>query len=344
MDKRNWAKSMSAAGSSSLVGRDLLDCQEWAYDELETVFDLALDLKRRLKVREPHELLRSKTFFMIFYATSTRTRNSFEAALTQLGGHAHYLETKTMRIGDPGAPEEIKDTARVLERYGHGIGVRAYTQNFGEGEQLIREYAKQAEIPVISMESDRYHPCQALADMLTIKEKFPDWHGKKYVQAWAYSPGARRVPAVPQSNITMMTRYGMDVVYVRPKEFTLDPSIIDQAKRNAANSGGTFSETDDLKEAIDGADVVYMRNHTTLSYGKIGAEAEQSIIDRYKSWTCTAELMDFTNSGSIFMHSLPADRGREVTNEVMDGPHSVIFDQAENRLHVQKAVLALTLI
>ena len=327
----------------SFKGRDFIDTQDWSYEELETVFELAKELKRRFKTGEPHELLKNKTFFMIFYATSTRTRNSFEAALTQLGGHAHYLETKTMRMGDPGAPEEIMDTAKVLERYGHGIGVRAYTPNYGEAEELIREYAKQASIPVISMESDVNHPCQALADLLTIREKFPDWRGKKYVQAWAYSPNARRVPAVPQSNICLMSRYGMDVHYVRPKEFALDPKIIEQARKNAEENGGSFTETEDLKVALDGANVVYMRNHTTLDYGKIGAQAEQAIIDKYKNWTCTQELMDSTAKKSIFMHCLPADRGHEVTNEVMNGPHSVIFDEAENRLHVQKAVLALVM-
>jgi ornithine carbamoyltransferase len=329
--------------SHPLRGRDLLDCQDWSYEELETVFALAGDLKRKFKIGEPHELLKNKTFFMIFYATSTRTRNSFEAALTQLGGHAHYLETKTMRIGDPGAPEEIKDTVKVLERYGNGIGVRAYTPNYGEADLLIREYAKQADIPVVSMESDVHHPCQALADMMTIREKFPNWRGKKYVQAWAYSPNARRVPAVSQSNVSLMSRYGMDVVYVRPKEFTLDPKIIEQSKKNAEESGGSFTETENLKEGLDGADVVYMRNHTTLDYGKIGATAEQAIIDKYKGWICNQDLMDLTRKKSIFMHCLPADRGHEATDEVMDGSHSVIYDEAENRLHVQKAILALVM-
>jgi len=331
------------SSTASFRGRDFLDAQEWSYEELETTFELARDLKRRFKTGEQHELLRNKTFFMIFYATSTRTRNSFEAALTQLGGHAHYLEANAMRIGDPGAPEEVMDTAKVLERYGHGIGVRAYTPKYGEAERLIREYAKQANIPVISMESDVNHPCQALADMMTIREKFSDWRGKKYVQAWAYSPNARRVPAVPQSNVCLMTRYGMEVVYARPKEFTLDPEVIQRAKVNANESGGTFTETEDLKEAFDGADVVYMRNHTTLNYGTIGAEAEQGIIDKNKNWTCNQDLMQLTKKHSIFMHCLPADREHEVTNEVMDGPHSVIYDEAENRLHVQKAILALVM-
>jgi len=329
--------------SSRFAGKDLLTCQEWTLEELETVFDFAKDLKRRFKSGEPHELLKNKTLFMFFYATSTRTRNSFEAAMTQLGGHAHFLETKALRIGDPGAPEAIKDTVKVLERYGHAISVRVYTPRYGEGEQLIREYAKWAEVPVISMESDVYHPCQALADMLTIKEKFPNYEGKKYVQAWAYSPNALRVAAVPQSNVLMMARYGMDVVYARPPEFTLDPKVTEQARRNAEASGGSFTETENLEEAFDGADVIYMRNHCTLKREEIGDAAEQEIMNKYRDWTCTNELMSLTDRRSIFMHCLPADRGHEVTSEVMDGPHSVVFDEAENRLHVQKAILALVM-
>ena len=329
--------------ADGFVGKDLISCEEWALDELEFVFDVAKDLKRRFKIGEPTELLKNKTFFMIFYATSTRTRNSFEAALTQLGGHAHFLETKTLRMGDKGAPEDIKDTVKVLERYGHGIGVRVYTQNYGEGEQIVREYAKWASIPVVSMESDVEHPCQALADMLTVREKFPKFEGKKYVQAWAYSPNALRVPAVPQSNIMLMARYGMDVVYVRPPEFTLDPRTTRRAKESAEESGGSFNETDNLKDAFDGANVIYMRNHRPPNFAEIGAKAGQSIVDKYKKWTCDESLMELADRRSIFMHCLPVDRGYEVTNEVLDGPHSVIYDEAENRLHVQKAVLALVM-
>jgi N-acetylornithine carbamoyltransferase len=279
---------------------------------------------------------------MIFYATSTRTRNSFEAAMTQLGGHAHFLETKTLRMGDAGAAEAIEDTVKVLDRYGHGIGIRIYTPKYGEGDWIIRQYAKYSDLPVVSMESDVDHPCQALADMLTIKEKFQKYE-KKYVQAWAHSPSALRVPAVPQSNVLMMTRHGMDVVYVRPPEFTLDPKITEQARKNADESGGSFTETTDLRDAFRGAHVVYMRNHCTLDRAEIGDQAEQQIMNRYMNWTCTEDLMDLTDRKSVFMHCLPADRGHEVTNEVMDGAHSVVFDEAENRLHVQKAVLSLVM-
>jgi len=328
---------------SQFRGRDFISCHEWTLEELEFVFEHSKSLKRQFKSGATTDLLKNKTLFMLFYATSTRTRNSFEAAMTQLGGHAHFLETKAMRMGDPGAPEAIKDTAKVLDRYGHCIAIRVYTPKYGEGEQIIREYAKWSDIPVVSMESDMWHPCQELADMLTVREKFPKWEKKKYVQAWGYSPNALRVAAVPQSNVAMMTRYGMDVVYVRPPEFTLDPNITAMAKKNAEQSGGSFTETTNLKEAFEGAHVIYMRNHCTLNRAEIGDKAEQQLMDKYKNWTCTQELMDLTAKNSIFMHCLPADRGHEVTNEVMDGPHCAIFDEAENRLHVQKAVLSLVM-
>jgi ornithine carbamoyltransferase len=329
--------------NARLKGRHLLSCQEWTDEEIEQVFELAKRLKKDYLDGKVHNILKQRTFFMIFYATSTRTRNSFEAALTQLGGHAHYLETKTMRIGDHGAPEAIKDTVRVLERYGDGIGVRAYTTDYGDGEKIIREYAKWSRIPVINMESDMYHPCQALADMMTIKECFSRPQGKKYVQAWAYSPHARRIPAVPQSNVLMMTRYGMDVVYVSPSEFRLDKTISEQAKKNAEASGGSYAETTDLKEAMRGAHVVYMRNHTTLEHGQHGSKLEQELMDKYSDWICNDALVDLTEKKSIYMHCLPVDRDHEVSSSVLDGPRSVVFDEAENRLHVQKSILALTI-
>ncbi|MHA2406851.1 MAG: ornithine carbamoyltransferase [Candidatus Ranarchaeia archaeon] len=328
---------------SDFKGRNLISCQDWSVEDLTTVLELSKDLKKKFKKGEPTKVLPDKTFFMMFFATSTRTRNSFEAALTQLGGHAHYLETKTMRLGDPAAAEAMKDTVIVLSRYGHGIGVRMYTPKYGEAEAAIRDIAKHATVPVISMESDIYHPCQALADLLTIQEKFPSGRKIKYVQAWAYSPGARRVPAVPTSNVLIMPRFGMDVVYVRPKEFALDPKIIEQAKTNAREHGTSFEITDDLDEALEGADVVYMRNHASLKYGDHGPEKEQAIIDQYKKWTLTDALMEKTAKDSKVMHCLPVDRDNEVTSSVLDGPRSAIYDEAENRLHVQKAILSLVM-
>ncbi|MHA1216236.1 MAG: ornithine carbamoyltransferase [Candidatus Thorarchaeota archaeon] len=324
-------------------GRDLLSLQEWSVEDIERVLELAADLKQKFRIGVATDYLKNKTFFMLFYASSTRTRNSFEAALTQLGGHAHYLNPKTMRAGDPGAPEAIADTAKVLSRYGHGIGIRIYFPQYGEGEKVIREYAKHASIPVVSMESDVYHPCQALADLMTIREKFKETKHLKYVQAWGYSPDALRVCAVPNSNILLMPRFGMDVTYVRPPEFTLHPDIIQQATVKAETHGGSFAETDNLEEAIEDADIIYMRQHCTLDYGKHGPEKEQQIVDKYSDWTLTSDLLRLAKKSAVVMHCLPVDRDHEIASDVLDGPQSIVYDEAENRLHVQKAVLSLVM-
>ena len=323
--------------------RHLLTCQDWSIEDIEHVLNLASDLKQKFRIGVTTDYLKNKTFFMLFYASSTRTRNSFEASMTQLGGHAHFLNPKTMRAGDAGAPEEIADTAKVLSRYGHGIGIRIYFPEYGEGERVIREYAKHATIPVISMESDVYHPCQALADLMTIKEKFKETKKLKYVQAWAHSPDALRVSAVPNSNVQIMPRFGMDVTFVRPPEFTLHPDITKQAKINAESCGGSFTESDNLEEALKDADIIYMRQHCTMDYGKHGPEKEQQIIDKYSDWTLTNNLMKHANKRAIVMHCLPVDRDHEIASEVLDGPQSVIYDEAENRLHAQKAILSLVM-
>ncbi|MHA1614305.1 MAG: ornithine carbamoyltransferase [Candidatus Thorarchaeota archaeon] len=326
---------------NSLKNRDLLTCQEWSNEEIEQVLNLAGDLKQSFRIGVTTDYLKNKTFFMLFYASSTRTRNSFEAALTQLGGHAHYLNPKTMRMGDEDAPEAIADTAKVFSRYGHGIGVRIYFPEFGEGENVIRQFAKNASIPVVSMESDVYHPCQALADLMCIREKHGSTKGLKYVQAWGYSPSALRVSAVPNSNVLLMPRFGMDVTFVRPKEFELHSNILQQAKINAKEFGGSFEVTENLEDALEDADVVYMRQHCTMDYGKHGPEEEQKIIDQYSDWTLTEDLLKRASRNVTVMHCLPVDRDHEVASAVLDGPRSVIYDEAENRLHAQKAVLSL---
>ncbi|MGY5861729.1 MAG: ornithine carbamoyltransferase [Candidatus Thorarchaeota archaeon] len=326
-----------------LKNRDLLSCQEWSNEEIECVLELAADLKQKFRVEVVTEYLKNKTFFMLFYASSTRTRNSFEAALTQLGGHAHYLNPTTMRAGDKGAPEAIADTAKVLSRYGHGIGIRMYYPEYGEGETVIREYAKHATIPVVSMESDVYHPCQSLADLMCIREKHCETKGLKYVQAWGYSPDALRVSAVPNSNVLLMPRFGMDVTFVRPPEFALHSNIEQQARKNAETYGGSFEVTDSLEESLEGADVIYMRQHCTMDYGKHGPEAEQKIIDKYSDWTLTEDHVKTAAKNVTVMHCLPVDRDHEIASAVLDGPKAVVYDEAENRLHVQKAVLSLVM-
>ena len=331
-----------------LYGKDLITTQEWTIEELDFTLEFAKELKRRFYARDLPELLKNKTFFMFFYNTSTRTRASFEAAMTFLGGHAQFVDVSTTRIGEG---EAIKDTAKMYERYGHGLGVRilesAVDYVYGRGNAVIREYAKHAKIPVINMADDMYHPCQGLADIMTVQEKFPKYEKKKYVIMWAYSNKIRSWCSV-QEEALIMTRYGLDVVIANPPEFDLDSNIYEICRKNAEESGGSFEISNDYKEALEGAHIVFPRSwasHQCVMMGinKFGKENELALHEKYRDWMLTQELVDLMDKNSIIMHVLPVFRGEEATDEVMDGPHSVIYDQAENRLHAQMAILALVM-
>jgi len=331
-----------------LYGKDLITTQEWTIEELDFTLEFAKELKRRFYARDLPELLKNKTFFMLFYNTSTRTRASFEAAMTFLGGHAQFVDVSTTRIGEG---EAIKDTAKMYERYGHGLGVRilesAVDYVYGRGNAVIREYAKHAKIPVINMADDMYHPCQGLADIMTVQEKFPKYEKKKYVIMWAYSNKIRSWCSV-QEEALIMTRYGLDVVIANPPEFDLDSNIYEICRKNAEESGGSFEISNDYKEALEGAHIVFPRSwasHQCVMMGinKFGKENELALHEKYRDWMLTQELVDLMDKNSIIMHVLPVFRGEEATDEVMDGPHSVIYDQAENRLHAQMAILALVM-
>ncbi|MFQ5911486.1 MAG: ornithine carbamoyltransferase, partial [Thermoplasmata archaeon] len=252
--------------TTGFKGRDFITTQEWSRDQLDTLLDLALVLKRKRVQGEPHELLKGKTLFMLFYNMSLRTRNSFEAGMTQLGGHAHDLSPTSIYrpalAGEeiPYATERISDVARVLSRYGDATSIRIYGEQVGwiyrKGNQIVREFAKWADIPVINMECDMYHPCQVMADILTVKEKLGKLQRKKFVISWAYSGGIKPL-AVPQSCVLGFTRFGMDVVLAHPKGLELDPAIIDAAKKNAEENGSSFEISYNMDEAFEGAHVVY---------------------------------------------------------------------------------------
>jgi len=268
--------------------------------------------------------------------------------MTALGGHAQFIDVRTTRVGEG---EQPKDVARMYERYGHGLGIRilesAVGYVYGRGNEVIREYAKHCDIPVINMADDKYHPCQGLADILTIQEKFPKYEGKKYVISWAYSNKVRSWGSV-QEEALLMTRYGIDVTIAAPKGFELDPEIMRTCEQNAGESGANFDVTSDLEDALDGAHIVFPRSwasHECVMQGmdKFGEERESKLHEKYRDWILTQELVDRMDPEAKIMHVLPVFRGEEATDEVMDGPHSVIYDQAENRLHVQMAILALTM-
>jgi ornithine carbamoyltransferase len=334
-------------GEHGLHGKDLFSTQEWSREELELTISFARDIKKLYYAGAVPELFKNRTFFMLFYNTSTRTRSSFEAAATTLGGHAQFIDFATTR-GSEG--EKVKDIAKMYERMGHGLGIRileeAVDYVYGAGNRIIREYARHADIPVVSMADDMFHPTQALADMMVIKEKmFEKVAKKKYVIAWTYSDHVRSWGSV-QDEALIASRFGMDITLAYPPGFDLDPEIVGWAKANAAANGSEFRISHDLKEALEGAHVVFPRSwasHRCVTTGmnRFGKEKEAELHAKHKGWILDQKHLDLMDKAALVTHVLPVFRGQEATDEVMDGKHSVILDQAENLLYVRAAVLAL---
>jgi ornithine carbamoyltransferase len=321
-----------------LAGRDMITTDEWTRDELDTVFDVAFDLKRRRALGELHPLLRDKVLAMLFFFSSTRTRVSFEAGMAQLGGHAQFIESRTTQIAHGDTPKEIGE---IIGRYCDGIAIRQV--DWGVGNAYIREVAKHSRVPVLNMQCDWYHPFQALADMMTVFERSGrDVRGKMLNMSWAYASSYQKPLSVPQSVITLATLYGMHVRLTRPPEFKIMPEIEQVARENARQSGGSFEILDDFDAGFKGADVVYPKSWgATLTTTDM--EESAKIAGKYSDWIADERRMALANPNAIYMHCLPADRNIEVTDAVIDGLQSAVYDEAENRLHVQKAVMALTM-
>jgi len=332
-----------------LAGKDLISIKDWTDEELEIVLKVTDHLKSLYYQGVPHPTLQYKTFLMLFFNTSTRTRQSFETAMTQLGGHAQFIAAETMRLSledKPGAGETIKDTAKVMARFSDGIGIRLLEDKisrYGEGTEIMYKIAEHAEVPVINMASDIYHPCQALTDIYTMREKLGDVRGKKYVITWAYSPWVRSLCSI-QSDLLIAARFGMDVVLAHPPEYELDKNVLDLTERYASKSGGSFTIVHDMDEALEGATVVFPRNWMTLKRYESGKEKEREIAAKYKDWRYTVRRQKELCSPGYLLHVMPVDQGNEADPEICDDPElSWIYDQAENRLHVQKAILTLTM-
>jgi len=322
------------------AGRDWITTQEWTDAELDVMLDVAGDLKRKFKGRVPHRYLTDQTIFLMFFDKSTRTRNSFEAGMTQLGGHAHFLTADVMQVSHG---ESAKDTGIILSRYGHGIAIR-HDLIPGEGNAYMREVARWADKPVINMQCDIDHPCQTLADLMTIREKRGnDLRGLKIAVTWAYAPSYAKPLSVPQGLIMLMPRFGMDVTLAHPPEYSLMPETMQAAHENAERCGGKFRVADNIEDAFRDADVVIPKSWGCLD--TMGANPAESlrIARQYTSWICDGARMKLARPDVLYMHPLPADRGNEVTDEVIDGPNSVVYDEAENRLHTAKAIMALTM-
>jgi len=323
---------------TNLRGRDLIGDLDFSKDEVETVLDVAWDLKRKRALNEPHAYLRDKTLAMLFFFSSTRTRGSFEAGMAQLGGHAAFIESETTQIKHGDTPKEIGE---IFGRYFDGIAIRHC--DWGVGNAYLNEVAKYSRAPVFNMQCEIYHPFQCLADLMTIMEKKGrDLRKKRIVVSWAYASSYLKPISVPQSLILQMPRFGMDVVLAYPEEFRLMPEVEQQARDEAKKAGTSFEIVHDMDEGITGADIVYAKSWGPLLTTSDPAEGKR-IQDSYKSWIMDQRRMQLAKEDAIYMHPLPADRNVEITDEVIDGPHSVVFDEAENRLHAQKAVLALSM-
>ncbi|MCX8116581.1 MAG: ornithine carbamoyltransferase [Desulfobacterota bacterium] len=306
-----------------MKGRSLATLNDLTREELEQILKTSELLKLQLLRGQEHPLLKGKTLAMIFEKPSTRTRVSFEVGMWQLGGYALYLSANDLQLG---RGETIGDTARTLSRYVNGIMARVFAH------QTILDLIRYATVPVINGLSDFSHPCQGLADLFTVYEKKGRFEGLRL----AYVGDGNNVA---HSLIEGCSKVGMNIVLACPKGYEPDPEVVAEGRRVARRNGSDVVVTQDPHEAVRGADVVY-----TDVWASMGKEKEQAErVKILKPYQVNSDLVKGAKEDYIFMHCLPAHRGEEVTNEVADSPHSVIFDQAENRLHTQKALMALVM-
>ena len=307
------------AVADSLKGRSFTRVADWSRDELLEVLDLADDLKRLQQAHEEHHLLPGRTLGMIFQKPSTRTRVSFEVGIYQLGGTGLYLSAGDLQLG---RGETIKDTAVVLSRYLDAIMIRTFAQSD------VEELAANASIPVINGLTDSAHPCQALADVMTIRERFGRLEGLKVV----YLGDGNNVCA---SLMVACAKLGMEFVAATPPAYRSDEEVV----RIAQDAGGTVELVDDPRTAVESADVLYTDVWTSM-----GQEEERlQRLEDLAGFGIDAELVKQAGEDAIVLHCLPAHYGEEITEEVLYGPQSAVWDQAENRLHAQKALMALVI-
>lgn len=306
-----------------MKGKSLATLNDLSREEIEQILKTSELLKLQLIRGQEHPVLKGKTLAMIFEKPSTRTRVSFEVGMWQLGGYALYLSSTDLQLG---RGESIADTAQTLSRYVNGIMARVFAH------QTILDLIKYSKVPVINGLSDFSHPCQGLADLFTVYEKKGRLEGLKL----AYVGDGNNVA---HSLIEGGSKVGMNILLACPKGYEPDSKVVAQGKKEAKKSGSEVKVTNDPKEAVKGADVIY-----TDVWASMGKEKEHSErVKILKPYQVNSRLVKGAKEDYIFMHCLPAHRGEEVTDEVADSKNSVIFDQAENRLHTQKALMALVM-
>lgn len=303
----------------TLAGRDFLTLLDFTPAEVQQLVKHALYVKKEQKNGTFSEALKGKSLGMIFENASTRTRVSFEVGMTQLGGHALFLNPRDLQIG---RGEPVVDTANVLSRFVDIVMIRT------NSHEMVEEFAKHASVPVINALTDNYHPCQAVADLLTIYEKKGTFEGLKF----AYVGDGNNMA---HSLLAAGAKVGMDVVVASPKGYEVDQDIFAKAKEAAKETGATLTLTNDPEEAVKDADVIYTDVWASMGYEAEQAEREKAFVN----FQVNESLVKGAKEDFIFLHCLPAHRGEEVSAGVIDGPHSFVYDQAENRLHAQKAIM-----
>ncbi len=317
-------KMAKTTNTSTLKGKDFLSIHDLTTDEFREILDLAADLKTKQKCGIEHKYLEGKTLGMIFEKSSTRTRVSFEVGMYQLGGAALFLSSRDLQLG---RGEPIKDTARVLSRYLDGIMIRTF------GHERAEELAKYADVPVINALTDLLHPCQVLTDMLTICEyKGKNLKGLKM----AYVGDGNNMA---QSYLYGCAKAGINLTVATPEGYAPNDVVFENAMRDAKESGAVLSLTKDAKAAVRDADIV-----ATDTWASMGQEAEHDERKKiFSAYQVNEDLLANASSRVIVLHCLPAYRGEEITDEVFEKNAQIIFDEAENRLHVQKAIMTLTM-
>jgi len=301
-------------------GKDFLTLMDYSPVEINYMLDVAADLKRKRMMKEPHEYLAGRTIAMVFEKHSTRTRFSFQAGIAHLGAQSFYATPDVMQLA---RGEPIKDTARILDRYCDALVIRTY------GQEIVEEYAQYMKNPVINALTDLVHPCQGLADLLTIREHKGKLRGLKLV--YVGDPWN-----VCHTLMVVSSLMGMDCYVAVPKGWAPNPKIMKFATEHASIGETQMVVTDDLDEALKGADVVYA--NTFHSMGHKDIEERKKAFAKYQ---INDETIKLAKPDAIFMHCLPSYRGEEMTESVIEGPQSVVFDEGENRMHTEKAVLAL---
>lgn len=336
---------------ANLKGRSFLSTGDFSRPELSALLDLAMQHKHGLI--DPGLPLAGKSVALIFFNPSLRTRTSMVVAVQQLGGvpvvldvgqGTWALEYRDGVVMDGDKAEHIKEAARVLSGYMHAIGVRCFPRmnDYEEdrAEVILRAFERHSSVPIINLESATHHPLQALADIMTIREKFGTVDQRKVVLAWTYHP--RPLPmSVPNSFALAAAQYGMNLTIACPPEYELDPQLMAEVERHAEQNQGSVRLVHDLAEGCRGAEIVYAKSWGSLKYyGRL--DEERQLRQQYRHWMITEQLMAKTHNG-YFMHCLPVRRNVVVTDEVLDGPRSIVIDQAANRLHIQKTLLSLLL-